>query len=876
MRYGKDMSTKPLILSFLTLAAASICSAEKVINIAAGTAEALEVARAAVADARNASPEAVRVVFASGTYPVSQAVNFTEADSGTAAAPVRYEAEPGGKVVFDGGLAAVDWKTRPDGLWECQIPLERAVFEQLWVNGRRATRARTPNTGFLSLYSQIGPDAFPGMDKPTLQAVRLRPADYDLVKAIPEAELPKVLMTVCHAWTVGQARIEQRNDAVQAVRIKGTMRYPFVEFEPDQRFFLENYRAALDSPGEWFLKENGVLLYMPMPGETPEQTKVVYPQAPKFIVMKNATHLSFHGLTFTHGHEAYAKDGYHDGQAAASIGAVLDLKRCQHVHFQNCEVKHVGSAGIWIHEGSKLCSVKDCYIHDLGAGAVRLGDTGLPKNETVLTSHITIDNNILQTGGRLFPSACGLFLAHGADCTVTHNDIGDFFYTGISAGWVWGYTHSPSKRNRFDFNHIHHLGWGYLSDMGGYYGLGRSEGTTINNNHVHDVASYRYGAWGLYTDEGSTGVVMENNLVHDTVESTFHQHYGKWNRISNNIFAFGQKAQIQRSKPESHASFEYDKNIVVYDTPTLLHGSDYNWSKGTLEMHHNLYWNTAGLPVNFLGMELDAWRQKTGWEAETVIADPLFEDVAKRDFRLKPNSPAKKLGFVPFDYTLAGVRGNEWRAKAAALQFPNFKEQSKPWPMPEYAASDDFEASALSFPTLPRQEIDWENKGESIKVSDKVALSGKQSLEFLDAPGLSKSWFPNLVLKPGYTQGTVEGTLAIWIEDSRVVLTHEWRTEGHPYKLGPAILIRNGKFQVQKGPSFDLPTQQWVQLKIIATLASGKWDLELKLPGQNEPKLIRDIPCDKGWDHFGWWGVVSGAQEKTRFHVDDVSLKLRH
>ncbi len=882
---------RPLLtLTPCLLLLAPALRAEVVVNVSPkGPVSTLQAARDAVRQKRAEGEKgAIRVLFEAGTYSVAQTVELKAEDSGPATGPTSYEAASGAEVILSGGQRVTDWQPAENGLWKATVPgvkEGKVYFEQLWVNGRRAIRARTPNAiesspggsingGYLNAFTQGTKEMFPDVKNPSFECFVTRPKDFEILKAIPEAERADVLLTVMQTWAVSQCRIQALNESARAVRIVGRSRYPFVEFEPDQRWYAENFRAALDAPGEWFLSRDGTLYYHPREDEAMDKAAVWFPTTEKLLMLDGVQHVHFKDLKFRYAQTLYGPQGHHDGQAAANIGGVIELDRCQHVHLSGGELAHVGSYGVWFRDGNAHCSLKDMHLHDLGAGGVRLGNIVVKKPED-LTHHITVDNCIIQHGGRMFPSACGVFLAHASDCSVTYCDIGDMYYTGISAGWVWGYKPSPSKRNRFDFNHIHHLGWGVLSDMGGFYGLGRSEGTTINNNYVHDVGSYRYGGWGLYTDEGSTGVTMENNLVHDTSESTFHQHYGKWNQVSNNIFAYGRKAQIQRSRPEKHASFAYERNIVVYDIPKLLDGTWYNWEPGTLEMRDNTYWNIAGLPVQFHDTDLKGWQERTGRDEGSIVADPLFVDAAKRDFRLKPESPSLKLGFKPFDHNQAGVRGKEWREVAAKSQYPNFNEISKPWPMPDYAVDADFENMGLSFPTLPRQTVHWQNKGDSIYVSDDQAASGKRSLKFTDAPNLDPSWDPHLVLKPKYASGTVTIGFDLRLGEGAYG-TIEGRGDGHPYLAGPSFTFSKGTLTEKRGKaSVQVGTDSWTHIEMVTTLgekATGKWTLRVT-PDGKPMQEFKDLSCDKGWTEMNWFGFISAATDKTAFWIDNLKVK---
>jgi len=189
--------------------------------------------------------------------------------------------------------------------------------------------------------------------------------------------------------------------------------------------------------------------------------------------------------------------------------------------------------------------------------------------------------------------------------------------------------------------------------MGCIYTLGISPGTVIHDNRFHDVTSFDYGGWGLYTDEGSSGIVMKNNLVYRCSRAGFHQHYGKENRIENNILAFNGEQQLQRSRTEEHISFWFERNIVYWDNDSPLQGS--NWRDDNFRMDYNLYFSAGQKPVTFFGgLTLEQWQQKRKQDQHSIIADPGFVDAKQDDFRLKPDSPALKLGFQPFDASKAG------------------------------------------------------------------------------------------------------------------------------------------------------------------------------------------------------------------------------
>jgi parallel beta-helix repeat protein len=194
--------------------------------------------------------------------------------------------------------------------------------------------------------------------------------------------------------------------------------------------------------------------------------------------------------------------------------------------------------------------------------------------------------------------------------------------------------------------------------MGGIYTLGKQPRTRILNNLWHDIAGIQYGGWGIYLDEGSSGILVQSNVVYRTTHGGFHQHYGETNILENNLFAYARDHQIQRTRPEPHSSFSFLTNIIYFDKGKLLGG---DWSGDKYVIDWNLVYDTrsASNPAAtpFGEVTLEKW-QARGHDIHSIIADPLFIAPLRDDFRLQPSSPALTMGFRPIDLSSIGPRKN--------------------------------------------------------------------------------------------------------------------------------------------------------------------------------------------------------------------------
>ncbi len=639
-----------------------------------GPVASLAAAKARARDILTAEPdraEPIIVEFADGVYSLDDTVVFGPGDGGAEEAPVIYRAAEGARPVLSGGKRVSGWDVGDDGAWRVtleEVEADDWDFTQLFVNDQRRFRPRLPRDGYFYVERRLDPSPAhedQGHD-------RLGYAEGDAPSHFDPGQGEVMAF---HIWSASRMRVADWDQDERIFTFTGptSALTHWAEFQEGFRFLLDNVAGALEEPGEWFLDtETGELTYFPMPDETPEAVEVVAPRLEQLVILRGGVddeewvqHLRFEGLTFAHTNWVLPPEGYSFPQAEAPLRAAVLAVGARDVVFDGCAIRHTGGYAFEAGPGCRDVQLLRSELVDLAGGGVKIGHSGGPGSwaadengavdlsaEEAETRQVTVHDCTIAHGGRMHPAAVGVWIGHASHNTVTHNDIFDFYYTGVSVGWTWGY-HEPSRshHNRIDHNRIHTIGQHVLSDMGGVYTLGLSPGTTVNNNVMHDIMSYGYGGWGLYPDEGTTDIEMRNNLVYRTRTGGFHQHYGRDNVIENNILAFGEQHQIQRTRTEDHRSFYFRNNIVYWDNDSPLLGS--NWTDDNFTIDSNVYYNPEHEVSFYGGADLEEWRER-GHDLTSIIADPLLADPANEDFRVRAGSPALRLGFEPFNHEAAG------------------------------------------------------------------------------------------------------------------------------------------------------------------------------------------------------------------------------
>ena len=352
--------------------------------------------------------------------------------------------------VLSGGRRITGWKktTRLGvNLWAAELPDVDGrpwTFRELFVAGpdgrpgRRARRARHPDQGYLAITGTTDADAA----KPWSEGVtRLRISPAELAKMGSGGTAELVLMS---RWVESHCRI----DAIDVNGGTVTLRDKTV-FKPDpgDLFYVESL-PSLNAPGEWWLDEKGrQVWYVPRPGEDPATTEIVAPRLATLLRItggdeptRRVEHLGLSAIRFECAEwwfpasDAEAARASGSAQAAIAVPAAIEAVNTHDVGFAQCEVVDCGTYGISFGRGCRADFIVGSWLHELGGGGVKIGETVLPPTPDGETAANLVRGCTVQDVGRIFHSAVGVWIGQSPDNRIQDNSISNLYYTAISIG----------------------------------------------------------------------------------------------------------------------------------------------------------------------------------------------------------------------------------------------------------------------------------------------------------------------------------------------------------------------------------------------------------------------------------------------------------
>lgn len=474
----------------------------------------------------------VSVLLHQGIYELPEPLVFGPEDSGSERFGITYLAQPGENVILSGGRKIGGWKRGKGEVWTAAVPgvsEDKWHFRNLFVNGKRAVRARTPNYDAQPNCLQLkGAELSADLTRFTLTVAPGVLGDW--------RNAADIEVMVAGNWEINRKWVESLD--VQANRI---VLAPPHQSGPDyifpsvgRWFHLENTRELLDQPGEWYLdRKTGTLSYWPRPGEDMTRADVVAPVLQQLLLVqgtpqKAVRNLHFKGLRFEHAGWELPKEGYmgiqashyghiqHPQQRWKHVPAAVCLTWAEHCSVEDGAIARLGGCGVEAAMGCRGNLIQGNRVFDVSANGILVDG---PNSEADVPKGNRVSNNHVHACGVEFYGAVGIWVGFAQGTMISHNLVHDLPYTGISVGWEWNPKPTACKENRIEYNHVYDV-MNRLCDGGCIYTLGFQPGTVIRGNHLHEVhrSIFAQGAPnnGMFIDEGSKGFLFERNVVYRT------------------------------------------------------------------------------------------------------------------------------------------------------------------------------------------------------------------------------------------------------------------------------------------------------------------------------------------------------------------------
>ena len=509
----------------------------------------------------------ITIYMEGGTYAFHEPVFIRPEDSGTKESPTIIRSVGDEKVILSGGISIKGWK-KQGKVWVADVPAFNGRpldFRQLWVNGKKAVRARDVED-FEKMNRICSVDEKNEiLYVPAVSIRRLIDNKGNLKAKYAE-------MVLHQMWCVANLRIRSVEVQGDSAAIRFHQPESRIQFEHpwprpmvttdghNSAFYLTNARELQDVPGEWYHDIDArKVYYYPREGEKMQEAEVIVPAVETLVRVEGTLdrpvcHIRFEKITFSYttwmrpsekGHVPlqagmYLTDGYRIdpkmqrnylnhpldnqgwlGRPAAAVRVVA----ARQIDFERCRFEHLGSTGLDYEEAVQGGVVRGCLFRDIAGNGLLVGSFSPAAHETHLPydpadrrevcTQQQINNCYFTEIGNEDWGCLAIAAGYVGDVNIEHNEISEVPYSGISLGWGWTQTVNCMRNNRVHANLIHHYAK-HMYDVAGIYTLGSQPKSYVTENCVHSIYKPGYvhdpNHWFyLYTDEGSSFITVRDN-----------------------------------------------------------------------------------------------------------------------------------------------------------------------------------------------------------------------------------------------------------------------------------------------------------------------------------------------------------------------------
>jgi hypothetical protein len=461
--------------------------------------------------------------FLSGTYP---AITLRDTDSGMKGFVVRYEAASGAQPVVSGARLITGWSLRDAGksIWQAKVP-RTFTSRQLYVNGTRAALASRPVTDVLGSLTKTSTGYTSTL---TGMGGWRNPADTEMVFPAGGSDPGGDQSVAPWTWSMcGVAGVVGTKVTVDsacwntAATILGDVT---LISKPTA---VQNNYALLGTPGQFYFDNLAdTVYYVPRAGENLLSANVVMPEATSLLSAVGTASSPVHdiqvaGLTFEYATWSPSPTvGVVDVQSnvianesggLTMIPSAVSFTRTRNIVFERNVLRHLGGGGVSFAAGTGAV-VRGNVVTDVSSTGISIGDGIAWSSPSVYDTGAAVSNNVVRGVAAEYLGGVGIFAGWVKNTRITHNEVSDLPFMGISLGWGWNNA-SDMVDNHIDDNLVRNVHGSSLFDGGAIYVLGaqgETPGSTISGNHASGDAQ-PYGA--LYLDSGASHWTVRDNLI---------------------------------------------------------------------------------------------------------------------------------------------------------------------------------------------------------------------------------------------------------------------------------------------------------------------------------------------------------------------------